>query len=442
MSKPALYVYDDARARTWEPFALTRPVSALNAGTGPIWARWLVALQHMDVNLIGAPHLASFDDGYWPGIGTAPRVAEGAIPAGSIIANARFAPILQILDFRHADPRTPGWKAPPEAGIWLAGDRVAAVRTARAVSAGEFADGALLLDELRAPDGREDQVDGWWLEGPWDLVRLLPEMVADDISRSLRGPTGKRERPTDLGPPTHSSVLGEHPVYALTSTGKDGLRHGPKIEPHVIFDATAGPILIDHGVHVHAFTRITGPCHIGHGSTILGGDISVCSIGPVCKVRGELANTIMLGWGNKGHEGFVGHSILGRWTNLGAGTTTSNLKNTYGPVSLWTPAGIVDTGMQFLGTLFGDHAKTGIGVRLTTGTTLGAGANVYGSEMPPKAVPPFAWGERAPYGEYRLDKFLQVAERVMARRKMTLSEDARRQITNAYERRWSVEGEA
>ena len=98
----------------------------------------------------------------------------------------------------------------------------------------------------------------------------------------------------------------------------------------------------------------------------------------MCKVRGELSNTIFLGYSNKGHDGFVGHSYLGRWVNLGAGTITSNLKNTYGTVSLWTPDGVRDTGLQFLGTLFGDHVKTGIGLRLTTGTVLGAGANVYG----------------------------------------------------------------
>ena len=102
---------------------------------------------------------------------------------------------------------------------------------------------------------------------------------------------------------------------------------------------------------------------------------------------------MFVGHANKGHDGFVGHSVLGRWVNLGAGTTTSNLKNTYGTVALWTPGGVADTGLQFLGTLFGDHVKTGIGLRLTTGCVLGAGANVV-DRMPPKAVAPFAWGER------------------------------------------------
>jgi hypothetical protein len=151
-----------------------------------------------------------------------------------------------------------------------------------------------------------------------------------------------------------------------------------------------------------------------------------------------LSNTIVLGHSNKGHDGFVGHSYLGRWVNLGAGTITSNLKNTYGSVSIWTPDGVRDTGMQFLGTLFGDHAKTGIGLCLTTGTVLGAGVNVYG-EMPPKVVAPFAWGGAAPYETYRVDKFLEAAERMMSRRHVELSDRARRHLTAAHAVRWTAE---
>jgi hypothetical protein len=151
-----------------------------------------------------------------------------------------------------------------------------------------------------------------------------------------------------------------------------------------------------------------------------------------------MSNSIVLGYSNKGHEGFVGHSYLGRWVNLGAGTTTSNLKNTYGPISLWTPAGIRETGLQFLGTMFGDHAKTGIGTLLTTGTVLGAGANVFGSHMPPKTVPPFAWGEGEPYGTHRLDKFLATAKVMMERRQMALSPRAMLQLTASFNHRWSV----
>jgi UDP-N-acetylglucosamine diphosphorylase/glucosamine-1-phosphate N-acetyltransferase len=230
--------------------------------------------------------------------------------------------------------------------------------------------------------------------------------------------------------PAGAIVIGEHPVL---------IAEGARVEPQVVFDASEGPIYIGAGSAVHAFTRFVGPCYVGRETEVVGDRIATCSIGDVCKVRGELSNTIILGHTNKGHDGFVGHSYMGRWVNLGAGTITSNLKNTYGPVTLWTPRGVRGTGMQFLGTFFGDHAKTGIGTCLTTGTVLGAGANVFGSAMPPKVVPPFSWGGTPPHDVYALDKFIEVAERVMERRDLKMSDGTRHQLEAAYSARWSVE---
>ncbi|MDP3768268.1 MAG: hypothetical protein Q8S13_09645, partial [Dehalococcoidia bacterium] len=214
---------------------------------------------------------------------------------------------------------------------------------------------------------------------------------------------------------------------------------GVKVEPHVFVDTADGPVLIRRGATVQAFTRIVGPCVIGSESLVGGDKISGSSIGDVCRVHGELSAAILLGHSNKSHDGYVGHSYLGRWVNLGAGTITSNLKNTYSPVQLWTTEGERDTGLQFLGTFFGDHVKTSIGTTLNTGTVIGAGANVYGGGMPPKVIPPFAWGEHPPYSTYRLDKFIEVAGRMMARRHVDLSARQIRQLTAAYERRWSVD---
>jgi hypothetical protein len=137
----------------------------------------------------------------------------------------------------------------------------------------------------------------------------------------------------------------------------------------------------------------------------------------------------MLGFSNKGHTGFVGHSYLGRWVNLGAGTTTSNLKNTYGSVQLSMPSGMRETGAQFLGTLFGDHVKTGIGTMLTTGTILGMGANVYGGSVSSKYVAPFTWGAD---DTYEIHKFIDVAQRMMSRRHVELSAECARMLEDAY----------
>jgi UDP-N-acetylglucosamine diphosphorylase/glucosamine-1-phosphate N-acetyltransferase len=406
-----LLLYDDARARAWEPFALTRPASTLVAGTLPIHERWSRALGETAAGVLVAGHLADFDEPGQPG------ATAGRIAAGTVIANARFAPALRLAVRGGSAATTHRWT---NAG------RIAAIRLTSDIEADVFADGSRSLEDLAPSSGGDTaELDGWWADEVWDLVRLLPAMLATDI-------TDRRAGARASASPPQAIALGDGGVYVHPKA---------TVEPQVVFDSSGGAIFLDEGVHVHAFTRLVGPCYVGPGSTILGGDVGGSSIGPVCKVRGELSNTIFAGYANKGHDGFVGHSYLGRWVNLGAGTVTSNLKNTYGTVSLWTPGGIQDTGMQFLGTMFGDHAKTGIGLRLTTGTVLGAGANVYGSTMPPKAVPPFAWGERPPYREYHFDKFLEVAERMMARRHVELTARGRRQLAAAHAARWTVERE-
>jgi UDP-N-acetylglucosamine diphosphorylase/glucosamine-1-phosphate N-acetyltransferase len=225
-------------------------------------------------------------------------------------------------------------------------------------------------------------------------------------------------------------VVGTQPVF---------VERGAVVEPSACFDTTEGPILLRAGSHVHAFTRLVGPLYIGEHTLLTSDRIEASSIGDTCKVHGENSNSIFLGHSNKAHEGFIGHSVIGRWVNIGASTITSNLKNTYGDVHLWTPGGTRDTGLQFLGTMFGDHVKTGIGLCLTTGCVLGAGANVFGSTMPPKVVAPFSWGEAGAFKPYHIDKFLETAERMMARRDVVLEEGARAQLHLAFEKRWSVE---
>jgi hypothetical protein len=144
-----------------------------------------------------------------------------------------------------------------------------------------------------------------------------------------------------------------------------------------------------------------------------------------------VTNVIFLGYANKAHEGFVGHSVVGRWCNLGAGTTTSNLKNTYGKIRLNAAGERIETGRMFLGTLFGDHVKLAIGTMLDTGSIVGAGANVFGTVRPPKFVPPFAWGVS---GErMRRAEFLELAGRVMPRRNVQVTPDVRESLSRIYD---------
>ena len=409
-----LYFYDDAPARTFEPFASARPVSEMTAGITVIRDRWATVLGTTDgAQFLAGPRLVDFDEPFVQG---AARAADGVIPAGSIIVNSRSVPALG----------GPAGKRGKDSRGWQIAGRVAALRVTEPLDSKIFAEGALALGDLLPPSTALDALEGWWLDEVWDFIRLLPEQLERDIA-AVAALEARRAATV----PDHVTTIGDGKIVLL----------GPSsIEPQVVLDTTSGPILIEGGAHVRAFSRINGPCRIGRDSTVLSGEISTCSIGDVSKVRGELSTSIIAGHANKSHEGFVGHSYLGRWVNLGAGTTTSNLKNTYGTVTLWTPSGLRDTGMQFLGALFGDHVKTGIGLRLTTGTVLGAGANVYGN-MPPKAVAPFSWGDAAPYSAYRVDKFVETAARAMSRRHVELTDRARRHLESMHAGRWTVERE-
>ncbi|MEO5590556.1 MAG: putative sugar nucleotidyl transferase [Gemmatimonadaceae bacterium] len=393
-----LYMYDDAKAREFAPFALTRPVSEMRAGATIIRARWERIARTTCYGFLGAPHLASFEEFDAP-----PSVTgETTIPAGSVIANSRFAVALSasLDDGQNA---------------FEADGRLCAVRLARSIATSDLHDGSTPLERLISADAARHPLAGRWLDEVWDFVGTLGPQLAEDIpliGGTLSGAAIEK-----------ALVIGRQPVFCET---------GASIEPFVILDATDGPILIRRGATIAAFSRIVGPCYIGEDSHIVGDAIRACSIGNVCKVRGEMSATIMLGHSNKGHTGFVGSSYIGRWVNLGSGTTTSNLKNTYGTVQLWTPRGVRDTGLQFLGSLFGDHVKTGIGTMLTTGCLIGAGANVYGGATTPKHIPPFAWGDGEPYGRYDIDKFVEVAERMMSRRKVMLGLGARQQLITSF----------
>jgi UDP-N-acetylglucosamine diphosphorylase/glucosamine-1-phosphate N-acetyltransferase len=398
----ALYFYDDARARQFEPFALTRPGSELRAGTSLIRRRWERVTSLASAGFISSAHLAHFEEGKAP-----PAVGpKSEIPAGSILVNTRCVIPLDI--------KLDGFDL-------LMCDGVAcAVRLARALPASQFADGSIDLGTIQTSLGGR-RISGRWINEVWDFVAMLPDQLAEDIPR--------RAKALEATKLTGATVVGDGGVF---------IEEGAEIGPQVVLDATTGPILIRNGAVVAPFTHLIGPVAVGRDSQILGDRIATSSIGDHCKVRGEFSNSIVLGHSNKGHAGFVGHSYLGRWVNIGALTTTSNLKNTYGDIQLWTPTGVRSTGQQFLGTLFGDHVKTGIGTMLSTGTVIGAGANVFGPNTPPKVVPPFAWGSAEPYDTYDVTRFLVVTERAMARRHVELGANAKKQLAEAHKKRWST----
>lgn len=401
MTVPPVILYEDAAGRALEPFALLRPVTEMRAGAVLIRERWAAIVNGPVAGRVGARHLVSFDE---PGT---PPTASGLLGAGLVVANARFAPALDV--------------ALADADTWTADGQVVAVRLSAPLDVERLADGTLKLESLAARNGRATPVRGWWIDRAWDFVRHLGAMLAADIP--YLGASLHTRHPATMA---DVRVIGAHEVF---------IENGATIEPFVVLDAEAGPVLVRRGAIVQAFTRLRGPCAIGEATTIHGGRIANASIGDHCRVHGEVNTTLFFGHTNKAHDGFMGHSVIGRWANVGAGTTTSNLKNSYGTVQMWTPGGVEDSGLQFLGSLIGDHVKLAIGTLLNTGTLVGAGANVF-TQPAPRVIPPFSWGG-GPEASFALDKFLQVIERVMARRGERLDDGARAALVAAYALRWT-----
>ncbi|MDD2543379.1 MAG: putative sugar nucleotidyl transferase [Candidatus Cloacimonetes bacterium] len=202
-----------------------------------------------------------------------------------------------------------------------------------------------------------------------------------------------------------------------------------QLAPNVVLDASEGPIVIDSGAKVMAGSVLCGPVYIGKKSLIkisakiYGG----VSIGPVCKVGGEVEGSIFQAYSNKQHDGFLGHAYIGEWVNLGADTNNSDLKNTYKNVKYYNYMSdtLMDSGSQFMGCIIGDHSKTGINTSLNTGLVIGCGCNLYGPALFSGFIRDFSWGEAASLTKYRLQAFCDTAEIVKQRRNLELAKAER-----------------
>jgi len=213
------------------------------------------------------------------------------------------------------------------------------------------------------------------------------------------------------------------------------ISQGARIDAGVVIDARGGPVYVGTGARVHAFSRIEGPCSIGENCVLVGGKMTGgCSFGPCCRVGGDVEQTIFQGHSNKYHEGFIGHSYLGEWVNLGALTTNSDLRNTYTNVSVIVEGRPVPTNMLKVGTFIGDFARTGIGTLLDTGSTVGFSTNVFGGRrVLPKFVPSFVWGDGEGFTEYVLEKAVATARHIMDRRGVAWSPGFEGLMRNIFE---------
>ncbi len=212
---------------------------------------------------------------------------------------------------------------------------------------------------------------------------------------------------------------------------------GAVVHPGAILNAEAGPVYVDADAEVMEHAVVRGPAYIGPHSQIRpGAFVEGCAVGPWTKLGGEVHHSIIVGYTNKAHAGYLGDAYLGRWCNLGADTNNSNLRNDYGRVRLYNEAlGTYETTeRQFLGLFMADHAKCGIDTMFNTGTVVGVACNLYGAGYHPTYLPSFVWGSpQDRYSTYRLPKALRVAEAVMARRNVALTEADRALLTAVYE---------
>jgi len=259
----------------------------------------------------------------------------------------------------------------------------------------------------------------------WDLVDLNKVEIENDFERmrpSLDFKNIFKRNEVD----DQALIYDVERVYL----GKDCL-----IDGQVVLDARGGPIFIGDNVTIQSQTRVEGPCYVGEGSILVGGKIREgTNIGPVCRVGGEVEQSIFLGYSNKYHEGFLGHSYVGEWVNLGALTTNSDLKNNYSSVKVMVKGELVDSGLTKVGSFLGDHVKTGIGTLLSTGMVIGLATNVFGGGMiKDKSIPSFCWGDTKGLEEYELDKAINTAQIVMDRRNVKFSQEDKELFKKMFE---------
>jgi UDP-N-acetylglucosamine diphosphorylase/glucosamine-1-phosphate N-acetyltransferase len=254
----------------------------------------------------------------------------------------------------------------------------------------------------------------------WDIIHSNAEAIKAD---------------SELWSKTHSKA--ERPFFpncAIVNPENLFVHPTAHIDSGVVLDSSEGAIIVEEGVHIMPLATIIGPAFIGKhslvkiGAKIYGGT----SIGPVSKVGGEIENSIIQGFSNKQHDGYLGHSYLGLWVNIGAGTNTSDLKNDYSPVRITMEGEEFNTNSLFVGLLMGDHSKSAIGTQFNTGTVVGVSCNIFGIRFPPKWIPNFSWAGENGLESYRCEKAIEVAKIVMRRRDQELTTASEAMLRNLF----------
>lgn len=256
---------------------------------------------------------------------------------------------------------------------------------------------------------------------PWDLISINDNQIRLDFELIARG--------RKSAPISHTNHL--------TAAENIFAEEGATIE-FAMINASSGPVYIGRDTEIMEGSAIRGPfCLCHHGVVNMGSRIyGATTVGPYAKVGGEIVQSVILGYSSKAHDGFLGHSVVGHWCNLGAGTNVSNLRNNYDKVKVWSYPDnkFIRTGLQFCGLIMGDHSKTGVGTMLNTGTVIGVGCNIYGSGFPRQFVPSFSEGGAHGYEVHPLKAVFSTAEKAMIRRDRVLTDEDQRILTAVFDR--------
>jgi len=359
------------------PFTFTRPVAALRCGILTLAEKWQRRLGAGTVGYLTELYLQA-------------KFPAGDVSGPALVINGAVCP---------DDVLTKQVQA-LQPGEALYSEQV--LVAAHLADASQVAE--LIQDGLTATQQVSEPVTV--ISRPWHLFLNNGAEIRRDFALLTQGRTSQPVNDA------HTIVYGADNIF---------IEEGVKIRASIL-NAEDGPIYLGKNSQVHEGAIIKGPlalcegAHINAGAKMRGDN----TVGPYCKVGGEVGNSILLGYSNKGHDGYLGNSVIGEWCNLGADTNTSNLKNNYAPVKIWSHAAsrFVDTGQTFCGLMMGDHSKCGINTMFNTGTVVGVGANIFGAGFPRTFIPSFSWGGAAGFETFKLPKVVEVAERVMARRNL------------------------
>ena len=409
---------DDAAGVELFPLSVLRPSWEIRCGAGCL-RQWLTGLKLPGLSLLLRPRSGL------AGMGQvlSDREDDALDPeAETVFLNGRLIGLW--------GPNTPvdDWPetVADDAGrVLLARRRGAAAQALLSVPGNELA--RRLVQESKG----DKLPDGWTIRYAryvWDYMlhnrAVLDRQLAPETrtSAELLGVHTLRELPSGVAVTDRTAG---HPVWAGA---------GVRIMPGAVIGNHAGPVWIGAQSEIEPHTYLEGPlfigphCRIKSGTRLYGG----CAFGPHCRVSGEISSTVMQGYVNKQHDGFVGNSILGPWVNLGADTVTSNLKNDYSTVKVQVGKELVETGEQYIGLMCGDHAKTGINTMFNTGTVVGVAANVYGGGYPPRYIPSFMWGGSKGQQRGDLERTLSTARVVLHRRGQELTPAEEKRLREHY----------